>query len=168
MRWIVGVLMVLVAASPLHAGHVQGPDDGAIVPGDRIGSARLGITADEIEVHNRDALCPVTAVRDADGRAIRLITTWGGGCRVNGHIQVGVALAPVLHTFGRPDGVAEDARYDHATAYWVTYGGWGIAFRVVVMADGSALIQAIAVFPGTAQARGRPANLPAPLPWDGR
>ncbi len=159
---------MLTVTATAYAGHSLPRDDGAVVPGGRIGPARLGMTVEEIEVLNEDALCPVKPAYDASGLANYLVTSWGGGCRVSADIQVGVGFSPVLDTFGEPDEVAEDAKYEQSTAFWVSYRGWGIAFRVLAMENQSTLIQAIAVFPGTATGSARRGAMAPPVLWSRR
>lgn len=149
--WVLmSILLLLVFTVPGRAGHTTGADDGQIVPGERIGAARLGMTQTDIEALNEATPCPVTATYDASGSARRLVTSWGGGCRVSDHVQVGMRFAPALDVFGNPDEVTEDARYADATAYWATYSAWGIGFRILAGEGGLTMIQAIAVFRGTA------------------
>src|SRR3972149_10555399 len=123
MRWTLGLLTVLTVTATAYAGHSLPRDDGAIVPGERIGPARLGMTVEEIGVLNEGALCPVRAVYDASGQAIYLTTSWGGGCRVSEDIQVGLGFSPVVVDFGEPDEVVEDAKYEQSTAFWGSYRG---------------------------------------------
>ncbi len=127
-----------------------------IVPSARIGLARLGMNRAMIKAVNRDSLCPVDAAYDAAGRAMWLQTNWGGSCLISDTIQVGLLFGPARQAFGRPDQIAEDARYPNAVAWWTRYDALGIAFRILGQSPG-ALIQSIAVFPGSAfrQARAR-------------
>jgi len=164
MRVVILILLLLVLAAPGSAGHMTRGDDGQIVPGERIGPARLGMSEAEIEAINGETPCPVDATYDLSGSVLRLVTNWGGWCRVSDEVQVGVSFTPAAATFGRPDKVSEDARYAGTTAYWVTYGSWGIAFRVLVIGEASRMIQAIAIFRGTAvvDARQHP---PRAEPW---
>lgn len=159
MRPVLVLLFMLAGTTVGFAGNIRASDDGLIVPGERIGPARLDMPAAEIDMLNASALCPVTGTSDGDTLAVRLVTEWGGGCRVSDTIQVGVGFLPALEAFGRPNEIVRDAIYSDATAYWVSYQGWGIAFRVLVFRNSSTLIQAIAVFPGTAVMRSR-ATLP--------
>lgn len=117
-----------------------------IVPSERIGSARLGMTRSTIEAINRTSPCPVVATYDASGHAASVETNWGGECFVTNEIQVGFPFGPALRAFGKPDRIAPDARYPHATAVWVVYQDRGIAFRVIGW-DSGTTIQAIVVFP---------------------
>lgn len=158
------ILLLPALAAPVSAGHLAGGDDGQIIPGKRIGLARLGMSEDEVEAINGETNCPVEAFFDLSGSAVRLVTEWGGSCRVSGEVQVGVSFVPALDAFGRPDEVIEDAKYAGATAFWVSYRAWGIAFRVLLIRESSAMIQAIAVFRGTALAAARPQPLPSE-PW---
>ncbi len=148
MRIIMSLAVVLVMTCPAGAIHGSTGDDGLIVPGQRIGSAHLGMSRASIEALNLVAACPVMAAYDGLDRVVRLETNTGGACGVSDEIQVGLGLGPVLLAFGEPNQVVEDALYPQATAIWLKYPGWGIAFRVLVMRNSSALIQTIAVFPG--------------------
>lgn len=163
-RVMILILLLPALAAPVSAGHLAGGDDGRIIAGKRIGLARLGVSAEEIEAINGETNCPVEAIFDLSGSAVRLVTNWGGSCRVSGEIQVGVGFAPAIDAFGRPDEVIEDAKHADATAFWVSYRAWGIAFRVLVIEESSAMIQAIAVFRGTALAAASPHG-PLAEPW---
>lgn len=147
MRFILSLIIALLTVSPVFATMSSDRDQNLIIPGQRIGPVRLGMNRAAISKVNRDALCPVLAIYDAAGRAVRLETNWGGGCLLSDKIQVGLPFEPVLRTFGKPDQVTQDGRYPHATANWLSYHGWGVAFRVLVWTSGT-IIQSIAVFPG--------------------
>ncbi|MGH2453674.1 MAG: hypothetical protein ACRDF5_07910 [bacterium] len=67
----------LLAPAAWAAGAIPG-NARLIVPGQRIGMARLGMTEDELNQMNDLQLCQVSAGYDASGRAVRLETNWGG------------------------------------------------------------------------------------------
>ncbi len=144
MRVILSLALVLVIVN-LSATVSPAREQKLIVPGQRIGSARLGMNRAAIDEVNRDALCPVLATYDASGRAGWLQTNWGGGCLISDKIQVGLFVGPVFQSFGKPDRITEDARSPQATAFWMSYQALGIAFRVLGSPSG-AIIQTIAVF----------------------
>jgi len=93
---------------------------------------------------------------------------YGVPVAVTAPIMIGLGFSPVVVDFGEPDEVVEDAKYEQSTAFWVSYRGWGIAFRVLLMENQSTLIQAIAVFPGTARSNARRGVLVPPLLWSER
>lgn len=149
MRAVLGFILVLVVSVPAGATHSADHDPTLIVPSQRIGSAYLGMNRPMIDEINRNSLCPVFATYDASGRSTWLETNWGGGCLVSDEIQAGLPFGPALRAFGKPNRIAEDARYPDATAVWVEYHDRGIAFRVLGSRSGT-IIQAIAVFPKVA------------------
>jgi len=149
MRVILSLVLVLLITVPASAAVASNQDPGLIMPGQRIGPAHLGMSRAAIDAVNRTCPCRVLAVYDASGHAVRLETNWGGGCRITNNIQVGLPFGPVLRAFGQPDRIAEDIRYPHAMAVWMSYQARGIAFRVLGWPSGT-IIQAIAVFPGIA------------------
>jgi hypothetical protein len=147
----------LVLAGPAGATHAPDHPD-LIVPGDRIGPARLGLTAEELGAVMRPindgtrAGCPVEA-EFAGGRAVRLLTSWGGACVTAEGVQVGIPFGVALAAYGRPIEATTDAHYRasdgrvEAIAVWFSYRG--IAFRAVVPAGlpaAAGVITAIAVF----------------------
>ena len=146
MRVVLVFILVLIVAGPARAFYVAGHDPTLIVPSQRIGLFHLGMSRQTIEALSGSSPCRVTARYDASGRSIWLETNWGGECLVSDKIQVGLPFGQALGAFGKPDRIARDAQYPHATAVWITYEGWGIAFRVLGWHAGT-LIQAIAVFP---------------------
>jgi hypothetical protein len=101
------------------------------------------MTAEELAAEMRPinegtrAGCPVEA-QFADGRAVRLLTTWGGACMTAEGVQVGIPFAAALVAYGRPLEETADATYFRdegtveATASWFRYRG--IAFRAAVPA----------------------------------
>jgi hypothetical protein len=149
MRILLSLVFALMISAPVGATDSSEQNTRLIVPSHRIGPAHLGMDPAAINKVNRDALCPVLATYDASGRAMWLQTNWGGGCLISDKIQVGLFVGPVFRSFGKPDRIAEDARYPHATAFWISYQALGIAFRVLGSPSG-AIIQTIAVFPGIA------------------
>src|SRR3990170_2333011 len=60
---------------------------------------------------------------------------WGFlGAAVHGRRQKSAWLSPTGGVRKSKTEISvEDTRYAGASAYWVTYGGWGIALRVLVM-----------------------------------
>lgn len=149
MRILLSLVLLLMLSAPADATDSSDQDARLIVPSHRIGPAHLGMTRAAIDEVNRNALCSVRATYDASGRAMWLQTNWGGGCLISDKIQVGLFVGPVFRAFGKPDRIAQDARYPHATAFWISYQARGIAFRVLGSPSG-AIIQTIAVFPGIA------------------
>jgi hypothetical protein len=149
MRAIVSLVLMLSIMGSASAAVAFNPDPGLIVPGGRIGPARLGMSRAAIDMVNRTALCPVLAAYDVSGHAVRLETNWGGGCRIADQIQVGLPFGPVLRAFGNPDRVVVDTRYRHAMGVWMSYQARGVAFRVLGWSSGTT-IQTIAVFPAIA------------------
>jgi len=91
---------------------------------------------------------------------------WGFlGAAVHGRRQKSAWLSPTGGVRESKTEISvEDTRYAGASAYWVTYGGWGIALRVLVMGEASTMIQAIAIFRGTAVFAARPYP-PRAEPW---
>jgi hypothetical protein len=147
----------LALAGAAVATHAPDHPD-LIVPGERIGPARLGMTAEELLAAMQPindgtrAGCPVEA-EFADGRAVRLETAWGGACMTAEGVQVGIPFGVALLAYGRPlEEVGEGAylRQDgtvEATASWFRYRG--IAFRVVIPAGlpaAAGVITTVAVF----------------------
>jgi len=149
MHLLLSLILALIASAPAGATHSSDRNPQLIVPGQRIGRARLGMNRPAIDAVNRTTLCPVVATYDASGHAMWLQTSWGGGCPISDKIQVGLFAAPVLRAFGAPDRVIKDARYPHTVAFWLVYGDRGLGFRILGWFP-EGIIQAIAVFPGTA------------------
>lgn len=134
-----------------------------IVPSSNIGPFHLGMTERDIRVQQRRAPCAVTASY-AEGRVSRLDTNCGGAYRTAERIQVGEGPAKIFLAYGTPQRrTASD--FAGVRGEWLHYAREGIAFRVVY-GDGpdNALIQAIAVFPGTAPSPARrvPPGEPTP------
>jgi hypothetical protein len=147
-RFAVAAFVVLAAATTVMAEEPYW----VIVPGEGIGTARLGLAQDQIEGSLAEIPCPRWAFTTAfDGNGlVSLGTACGGAVRLESGVQVGSAFEKVIRQFGRPDPalIAEDARYDQAVAYWVPYPDVGIAFRVVVY-DGDVTVQSIRVMRAT-------------------
>jgi hypothetical protein len=146
---LLSFILVIVVSVPAGAVYATAHDPTLIVPGQRIGSAYLGMNRLTIDEINRKSPCRVFATYDALGHSTWLETNWGGGCLISDKIQVGLPFGPALHAFGKPSRIVEDARYPHATAVWIEYQDRGIAFRVLGWHSGTT-IQAIAVFLGVA------------------
>lgn len=161
MRAVLAFTLLLLVSVPAYAAYSSEHYPSLIVPGERIGATRLGMKRSVIEEINRTSPCPVLATYDASGRSTSLETNWGGGCLVTDKIQVGLPFGPALRVFGKPDRIAFDARYPHATAVWIVYQDRGIAFRVLGWHSGTT-IQAISVFLGLA-ARATGQNRTAPF-----
>jgi hypothetical protein len=120
----------------------------AVIPGQRIGGAKLGMSRLHVEQALSEIPCADGAfVTDFDGdRLVRVATACGGAVRLESGIQVGSAFHKVTRQFGQPDPalVVEDGEYDGAVAYWMPYPAAGIAFRVVVF-EGDITVQSIRV-----------------------
>jgi len=125
------------------------PELGMIIPSRRIGPYHLGMSVSDVTAVHRTAPCPVQA-SFTGGRANRLETNCGGAYRTEERIQVGEGPGRMLTAYGDPQRrMASD--FAGVRGEWLYYTTAGIAFRVVYGATpDSALIQAIAVFPGTA------------------
>jgi hypothetical protein len=90
MRTVLGFMLVLLASVTASAAWPADRDPRMIVPGERIGSAHLGMHRSMIDAINRNSLCPVLATYHAAGDSTRLETNWGGGCRVSHGIALRV------------------------------------------------------------------------------
>ena len=156
--WLLGVLL---AAVPLPAAPSS--PDSTIVPSRAIGPYRLGMSAADVVRLGRTAPCAVTA-SFADGKVNRLETNCGGAYRTPEAVQVGDGPTRMLAAYGMPEQRSE-SNFGGVRGEWLHYRT-GIAFRLVFGDEsGSALIQAIAVFPGTAPYRVRPVpTIPIPAP----
>ncbi len=143
-------LALVVTASPAAAAGAAPPLPSAIVPSRAIGPFRLGMTARQFETARRTALCPgnVQAVFE-QGRVARLETNCGGAYRTETRITVGMDPSRMLRIFGTPDRIVR-SNTGGTRGEWLQYVRFGIAFRVVYADVGYGLIQAIAVFRGTA------------------
>lgn len=155
------LLAALLLPAPAPASwHVAS----MIVPSSNIGPFHLGMTAADVRPLLRTAPCGVMASY-AEGRTSRLETNCGGAYRTPERIQVGEGPTRIFLAYGAPqDRAASD--FAGVRAEWLYYTREGIAFRVVYGdGPGNALIQAIAVFRGTAPSpvrRTPPAELPPP------
>lgn len=164
-RWLLVALIATLSLPALAAFH----SDALIVPSKGIGPFRLGMTAARINAVRRTAPCEVLAIF-AHARATRLETNCGGAFRTAEAIMVGLDPARMLLIFGTPDQVTS-SDFSNVRGEWLHYLRDGIAFRVMYGNPGSALIQAIAVFQGTAPTqvlrRPVPPISPAPPPGVG-
>lgn len=162
---IVGLLLAGALLLPAPAPASWHPAS-MIVPSQNIGPFRLGMTGPEVRLLRRTAPCDVT-VGYTEARVNRLETNCGGAYRTAERIQVGEGPTRILMAFGTPQRrTASD--FAGVRGEWLHYTRAGIAFRVVY-GDGptNALIQAIAVFRGTAPfpvQRVPPGAPPAELP----
>jgi hypothetical protein len=124
-----------------------------IVPGQGIGPVRLGMTVQQV----RSVRLPCEmAIAYADGRASRLETNCGVAYQTAEGITVGLDGGRIGWVHGAPD-LKVPSNFAGTRADWLIYRGAGIGFRVIY-AEGSTLIQAIAIFRGT----GQPAVAPVP------
>jgi hypothetical protein len=141
--------LVLAVAVPAAAAGAP-PLPSAIVPSRAIGPFHLGMTPQQFEVARRIAPCGGTVQAAFEQRrVVRLETNCGGAYRTETRITVGMDPSRMLRIFGTPDRIASS--YTGSTrGEWLQYLRFGIAFRVVYADMGYGLIQAIAVFPGTA------------------
>lgn len=148
-------LLPLPAPASYHAASL-------IVPSHGIGPFLLGMTEAQVRVQRRASPCDVR-VEFGGGRARRLETNCGGAFRTESAVQVGGGPDRMLETFGTPDR-RTPSDFAGVRGVWLTYTQDGIAFRVVyaeTLVGG--LIQAIAVFPGTApRAPGQAPAVPPP------
>jgi hypothetical protein len=106
---------VLARAGAASAPHAPGHPD-VVAPGEQIGPARPGITAEERLAAMRPtapgkvASCPADA-ESTYGRAVRLLTTWGGACRTAEGVQVCIPFAAAFVAYGRPPEETRDATH---------------------------------------------------------
>lgn len=161
MRALAALGLLVLALLPLPA-PASFPPGSLIVPSRGIGFFLLGMTEAEVAVQRRVSPCDVRAAFLA-GRASRLETNCGGAYQTEGAVQVGGGPARMLTIFGTPDR-RTPSDFAGVRGEWLSYTREGIAFRVVyaeTLIGG--LIQAIAVFQGTAPAGPRPPpTLPPP------
>jgi hypothetical protein len=157
------LLLVLAAAALPHDALASSDLASLIVANQGIGPFHLGMSAGEIQVLRRNAPCEVQ-VSFAAGRASRLETNCGGAFRTAEYVQVGIGPDRILWFYGRPDRVTA-SDYANVRGEWLSYDA-GIAFRVVYGDGSSALIQAIAVFPGSGRlfVRQQPGTPPGTAP----
>lgn len=163
MRHGLGWLLVLTAAAFPYAAFASSDLASLIVANRGIGHFQLGMSTGEIQGLRRNAPCEVH-VSFAAGKASRLETNCGGAFRTAEHVQVGIGPDRILWFYGRPDRVTA-SDYANVRGEWLSYDA-GIAFRVVYGDGRSALIQAIAVFPGSGrlQVRELPGTPPGIAP----
>lgn len=132
-------LFIFLLPPSLFAGTT-----GTIVPGESMGTIRLGMTALEIRrtLSSTEGGCEVYGWFK-DGGAIRLRTNCGGALRTKGGTQVAMDFWSALNEFGPPDSmrIQEKTPYD---IRWFSYDV-GIAFRVVMASNGM-MITGIEVF----------------------
>jgi len=164
--WLLGLVL---AAVPFPAPAPSFPDS-AIVPSRAIGPYRLGMSAAEVQRLAHTAPCAVRASY-IGGQVSRLETNCGGAYRTPETVQVGDGPNRMLAAYGTPERRSESS-FGGVRGEWLHYRT-GIAFRLVYGDEsGGGLIQAIAVFRGTAPYRVRPVPpmpvpAPAPLPSPG-
>lgn len=159
---------LLLAAAPLLTAPTPAswPPPPTIVPSSNIGPFRLGMTERDVRPLLRTAPCGVTAMY-TEGQTSRLETNCGGAYKTAERIQVGEGPTRIFLAYGQPQQrIASD--FAGVRGEWISYTREGIAFRIVY-GEGltNALIQAIAVFRGTAPGLVRripPAELPPVLP----
>jgi hypothetical protein len=139
--------LVVVA---LPAAATGAPSPSAIVPSRAIGPFHLGMTSQQFDVARRTALCgpDVRAVFE-QRQVARLETNCGGAYRTETRITVGMDPSRMLRIFGTPERIIS-SNMGGTRGEWLQYLRFGIAFRVVYADVGYGLIQAIAVFRGTA------------------
>lgn len=165
-RWAVAAALCVLALLPASAPAAF-HERSIIVPSRSIGPFYLGMSEADVAAARRVALCHVQA-SFAAGKVSRLETNCGGAYRTEERIQVGEDPGRMLAAYGRPERrMASD--FAGVRGEWLYYMTAGIAFRVVYGATAeSALIQAIAIFRGTApqQVRRTPPVVPPTAPAD--
>lgn len=163
--WWLLVLLATISLPSLASSH----PDALIIPGRGIGPFRLGMTPGEIRTATRTAPCDVLATF-GNGKATRLETNCGGAYRTVDDVTVGLDPSRMRFIFGTPDRVTA-SDFANVRGEWLQYTRAGIAFRVVYGSPGNSLIQAIAVFGGSAPVelpqRPAPPTPPAPPPGVG-
>jgi hypothetical protein len=144
-------LASILAATIILAAAAKGMAEEpfwAILPGEGMGTARLGLAQDQIESALAEIPCPRWAFTTDFDRSglVSIGTACGGAVRLESGVQVGSAFEKVVRQFGKPDLalITEDAKYDQGVAYWIPYPDLGIAFRVVVY-GGDVTVQSIRV-----------------------
>lgn len=152
---LVAILVFLPGLASAYTHHEL------IVPSEGIGPFRLGMTASAVQTARRQAICAVTPAFK-DGKVNRLETNCGGAFHTAEWVQVGGGPGRAVWFYGDPDRVINSDGFDYR-AEWLHYNG-GIAFRVVYASYGTAIIQAIAVFPGTGRLQVRQTPPPAEVP----
>jgi len=156
---LLGALALL--AVPVPAGFHE---RAMIVPSHGIGPFRLGMSEAEVATARRGAPCDVQASYTA-GRVSRLETNCGGAYRTEERIQVGESPSRMLAAFGDPQRRLA-SNFAGVRGEWLYYTRAGIAFRLVYgSGPDNALIQAIAIFRGTApqQVRRTPPPVSPPV-----
>lgn len=148
-RTAIAWLSLLLLALPVGAAPVP-PLPSAIIPSRAIGPFWLGMTPDQFAHARRTAPCSgnVRAVFE-QRKIVRLETNCGGAYRTETRITVGMDPSRMLNIFGTPERIV-GSNSGGVRGEWLHYTRFGIAFRVVYGDVGYGLIQAIAVFRGTA------------------
>lgn len=143
-------LALVVAALPAAAAGARPSLPSAILPSRAIGPFHLGMTPQQVETARRTALCGrnVQAVFE-QRRVVRLETNCGGAYRTDTRITVGMDPSRMLRIFGTPERIVS-SNIGGTRGEWLQYLRFGIAFRVVYADVGYGLIQAVAIFRGTA------------------
>lgn len=143
---LLGVLLLTVSVTAAGVPFVPS----SIIPSKAIGPFQLGMTPVQFTGARRTAPCSdnVQAVFE-QRKAIRLETNCGGAYRTETRITVGMDPSLMLRIFGTPDRVVS-SNISGVRGEWLQYTRFGIAFRIVYGDVGYGLIQAIAVFRGTA------------------
>lgn len=161
-RRVLWLFAMLLAAVPFPAPASSHPNS-TIVPSRGIGPYQLGMTPAQVQALRKTAPCTVEALYTS-GKASRLETNCGGAYRTPEHVQVGEGPMRMLMAYGTPQRrTASD--FAGARGEWLHFTREGIAFRIVY-ADSitSGLIQAIAVFRGTAPSLRRQIPPFSPVP----
>lgn len=164
---VTGLAVALLALPALGAVVPQAP--AAIIPSRAIGPFQLGMTRDQFASAQRTAPCGSNVQAAFEQRkVVRLETNCGGAYRTDTRITVGMDPSRMLDIFGTPDRIVS-SNTGATRGEWLQYLRFGIAFRIVYGDVGYGLIQAIAVFPGTAPGRaptqpGIPEGPPGPPP----
>ncbi len=145
---IAGLTMALLALPVAAAGVRVTPS--AIIPSRAIGPFQLGMTPDQFAGARRGAPCGSNVQALFEQRkVVRLETNCGGAYRTETRITVGMDPSRMLTIFGTADRIIA-SNIGGVRGEWLQYTRYGIAFRVVYGDVGYGLIQAIAVFHGSA------------------
>lgn len=125
-----GILLTLTCAALVSTAAAS---PGKIVPGERIGPVRIGMTRHEAARAQQSAGCQVSTVLSA-GKVVQILTPCGGAWATEGGAQVGAPLLLAVREFGQPHTTEEGATYarpGHGTVRAVWYLYRGIGFRAV-------------------------------------
>lgn len=148
--------LLLFLAIPATLANPLAPD--IIVPGERIGPVRLGMSESEVRRLNVELEASARCLVEAtfrNGRAVELTTAWGGACMTAEGVQVGSGYGAALSSYGSPETFRAETTYRRddgsvsSTAYWARYMHRGVGFRIVVPegeANATGLVQTIAIF----------------------